>query len=391
MEHGFSPTTARSVGLEEELLLVDESTHRLAHEAEDVLAAVGETWQERGLMDHEAYAAEIELRSPPCADVVQATHRLRDGRHRLREVGATLMGCGVHPTAELGDVRVTRSPRYARVRELVRDLIARTPDCALHVHVGMPDPESALRAFNGMRLHLPLLQGLAANSPWWFGRDSGLASARFSLLRAFPGRGVPDAFSEFEQYVSVVERVAEAAAYDDYTYVWWDVRLHPRLGTIEVREMDAQSSLDDVAALGALVHALAVHESEQPARPNVPPREAIAASSFRASRDGLDASILHDGHVRPLREVARAALEVARPSARELGCDAPLEEIERMLAEGNGAVRRRRASARGGVGAMLGEIVQETHGALAPSGRPAASPWGDDVGETKPRKSAFGG
>ena len=243
----------------------------------------------------------------------------------------------------------------------MRGLFRRTPECALHVHVGAPDPDVAVRAFNGLRAHLPLFQGLSANSPWWFGADSGLASARFSLVRSFPGRGVPPSFSSFDEYAALVQSVTEAGGMDDYTFVWWDLRLQPRLGTIELREMDSQSSLERVAGLTALAQGLARHEAEQ-APVATPPSQVIAESSFRASRDGIEATILHEGSMRPLRDVAQSALELARPHARELGSEDALEGIERILAEGEGAARQRAAHGRGGMRAVLELLVSETAG-----------------------------
>ena len=236
------------------------------------------------------------------------------------------------------------------------------PEAALHVHVGMPDPETAIRAFNGLRSHLPLLQGLSANSPWWFGRDSGLASARYALVRTYPGRGVPAAFQDFEAYAVATEQTLAAGGIDEYTLLWWDVRPHPKLGTVEVREMDVQSSVEDAAALGALVQGLAVEAAEEGLPGDVPPSDAIAMSTFRAARDGVDATILDGGSLAALRDVARATVERVRPRVRELGSDAPLEGIERMLATGGGAGRRRAAHERGGMRAALEDLVGETHG-----------------------------
>jgi carboxylate-amine ligase len=232
----------------------------------------------------------------------------------------------------------------------MRDVFGRTPEAALHVHVGMPDPETAIRVFNGLRRHLPLLIGLSANSPWWFGRDSGLASARWALVRSYPGRGVPPAFADWGDYVEHLERLAATGGPPDYTLVWWDIRPHPRLGTVEVRELDAQSSLDAVAAVAALVQALARREAEAPSG-DLPSAEAIAWSCFRAARDGLDAEVLHEGRLVPLREAARDAAATVS-----------VEEVEGLLASGGGAARRRAAHARGGMEAMLAELVAETRG-----------------------------
>ncbi len=311
---------------------------------------------------HEAFAAQVELRSPIASGVEEAIAALAGARGAARAAGATLMGAGVHPRAALGDAELVHAERYRAVDAAMRGLIRRTPESALHVHVGMPDPETAIRAFNGLRSHLPLLQALSANSPWWFGIDSGMASARASLVRSYPGRGIPRALAGWEDYLEAVETTTRAGDLPDYTFLWWDVRPHPRLGTVEVREMDAQAPLADVAAISALVHGLARAEAERPAQRAYPPAEAIAWSSFRAARDGLDATLAIDGPPIPVREVARAAVEQARPHARELGAEDALEGIERILREGGGAARQRAAYEDGGLDAVCAALVEATAG-----------------------------
>jgi glutamate---cysteine ligase / carboxylate-amine ligase len=338
-----------TMGLEEELLLVDAETLELAPVAERVLPGME---ADESLAAHEAYAAQVELRSPPARDAAEAVTTLARLRAEARDAGATLMGAGVHPTAELGDVQLVDAERYRRVEDSMRGLILRTPEGALHVHVGMPGAQTAMHAYNGLRTHLPLLMALSANSPFWFGRDSGMASSRASLVRAYPGRGVPRAFESFDDYAETAAASIAAAGADDYTYLWWDVRPHPRLGTIEVREMDAQSSLDDVLALAGLVHDLAVWEAER-ARPvaELPPPEAIGWSSFRAARDGLDASLWWDGRLCPVPELAREVASAA-------GADS--EALEALLARDNGSGRQRAAFARGGMRAVLEHLAERT-------------------------------
>lgn len=355
MDHAFG--TDFSVGIEEELLLVDPRTLRLAPVAVEVLAAMGGPDLTAG---HEAYAAQVELRSPPSRNGAEAAAALRATRAAARAAGATLMGVGLHPADDDGDSDLVDSERYRRVAAMMRGLFARTPEAALHVHVGAPDPQTAIRVFNGLRGHLPLLQGLSANSPWWFGRDSGLASARYALVRTYPGRGVPPAFADFDSYLEATERTLAAGGIDEYTLLWWDVRPHPRLGTVEVREMDVQTSVDDAAALGALVQGLAVEAAEAPPESGSAPSEAIAMSVFCAARDGIDAAILDRGRIAPLRAVARETLDRVRPRLRELGSDAPLERIEWMLETGGGAGRQRVAHARGGMDALLDHLARET-------------------------------
>ena len=241
-----------SVGLEEELLLVDPETHGLVHEAERLLPRMGVPEERAG---YEAFAAEIELRSRPHETPEAAASELRELRGVARGAGATLLGMGLHPTADHGDVRITDHERYRRVDDTMRGLIRRTPECALHVHVGMPDEQAAVNAHNALRCLLPLLQGLAANSPFWFGTDSGLASARYAMTRAYPRRGVPRPLRDLEEWEEVTSAAVAAGGLDDYTSLWWDVRPQPRLGTVEMREMDVQADLGHSAALAALVQA----------------------------------------------------------------------------------------------------------------------------------------
>jgi carboxylate-amine ligase len=214
-------------------------------------------------------------------------------------------------------------------------------------------------AYNALRCLLPLLGGLAANSPFWFGTDSGLASARHALTRAYPRRGIPRPLRDMEEWEEVTAAAVEAGGLDDYTSLWWDVRPHPRLGTVEVREMDVQSDVERSAALAALVQAVAARAAERPQR-HAPPSEALGESSFRAARDGLAAEILHEGRVVPLAEAARATVSDCLPAARSLGCEDALAGVERILTEGGGADRRRAAFERGRMPEVLREAVEET-------------------------------
>jgi carboxylate-amine ligase len=264
----------------------------------------------------------------------------------------------LHPTAAFGDVVHVPGERYRLIAREMRGLQARTPTCALHVHVAMPDAETAIRAYNALRAHLPLLQALAANSPFWYGKDSGLASARAQVFREFPRSEIPPAYGSFDEYAECVTEIAAAGELRDYTFLWWDIRPHPVLGSLEVRAMDSQSSLGSIAGLGALVQALARWAAEQ--HGPWERRQALMESSFRAARDGLDATLWHRGALHSVFEVAHDTLELARPYAAELGSDGALEEIERLLVEGNGATRQRAAFARGGLPAVLAQLANET-------------------------------
>jgi glutamate---cysteine ligase / carboxylate-amine ligase len=356
VEHAFGRRPPFRLGIEEELLLVDPVTLRLADQASALherLTPAG------GAVTTDVYEALIELSTPVVAGAAEGFAALRGLRAQVRDAGATALGAGLHPAAPFGEVEHVAEPRYAAIRDAMRGLLERTPTAALHVHVGMPDPETAIAVCNRLRAHLPLLQALAAHSPYWHGRDSGFASARSMVFRAFPRAIVPPELAGWEHYVDLVGWWEAVADVPDYTYLWWDVRPSPRLGTVEVRAMDAQSRLASAAGLAALVHALACacadgHEEA------MPPAEALAESSFRAGRDGLAATVWWRGALRPVPEVAGDALALARAYARDLdGADA-LAEIERILREGGGADRMRAAHAAGGLDEVLSRLVAES-------------------------------
>jgi carboxylate-amine ligase len=354
-----------TVGLEEELFLVDEAL-ALTPVTDDVLDAMRVEPRAAG---HDAYAAQIELRSPPAASVADAVEALARLRGAAIGAGGSLLGAGLHPDGRFGDAMLVEGPRYELVADQLRGLLRRTPESALHVHVGLPDERVAARSFNAMRLQVPLLVGLAANSPFWFGTDSGLCSARYVLSRAYPGRCVPRAVRDIEDLEELAGETLTAAGLPDATYLWWDLRMHPRHGTLELREMDAQSSLEHVAAIAALVRALVMEAAEGPEAPDVP-SEALDWASFRAARDGTKAVVLDGDITRPLADLAREAVRRVRPLARDVGDEDALDGIEAVLKQ-NGAARQRASFARGGMAALLRAVVDETAQTALPASRRA--------------------
>jgi glutamate---cysteine ligase / carboxylate-amine ligase len=352
--HRFGEGEPFSVGLEEELLIVDRETLQLAHVADELLAR---TELPRDRIDHEAFLAEVEVRSEPSASVADALAQLAEGREAAVQAGgrldpaATILAAGLHPDADLFDVRLVQTERYERVEDQMRGLIKRTPECALHVHVGVPDPEAAVAAMNGVRERLPLLHGLGANSPFWFGGDSGMASSRAAVIRAYPGRGIPPVLNSWDEYLAALDGVRAGGGPTDHTMVWWDARPQPRLGTVELREVDVQTDLESAAAIAALARAIARRAVEEP--PTEPaPEQALHWSSFRAARDGLDAEIYCDGSALPLREVAERVLADLESD------DAEIDGIRRIIREGNGADRQRAAHTSGGMPGLLRYLTE---------------------------------
>lgn len=353
-EHRFGASPPLTIGVEEELLLVDDE-RRLVPDAERVVEALDAAAREA--VSTEIFAAQIELKTGICGGVAAAAVELGDLRGAVRATGVGLLGAGIHPD-DGGEAQLVRKPRYDVVKEDLASLLS-TPPSGLHVHVGMPDPETAVRVANAMRLRLPMLAALAANSPFRDGADSGMASARAVEVRAYPRFEMPREFRDYEEFLAVADQLVEAAGVDDYTYIWWDVRPHPNLGTVEVRGMDVQPTAAANAGFAALIRALAAREIDRPSSTDLQ-REALEESYYQAIRHGLGARLMvAGGEAVPAPEVAARALAEARPYAEDLDGPGALAEIERILAEGNGAQRQRGAFARGGMIALLNHLVDE--------------------------------
>ena len=364
MEHRFGRAAPYALGMEEELLLLDPASGMLAHESSRLLPRVEPT---DGTVMHDVYEALVETASPISPDAIEGARSLDRLRGAIRAAGGTLAGAGIHPASTFGDAPHVIDERYQEIGDQMRGLLRRTPTCALHTHVGMPDPETAIRAFNRMREHLPVLQALAAHSPYWHGIDSGFQTARAQMFRGYPRADIPRAFAGWDDYAETIETMVAAAGVEDYTFFWWDLRPHPKLGTLEVRAMDAQARIGSVCGLAALVHGLVLASAHASDGAAPTPREVLVESSFRAGRDGLDATVWHDGALRPVRERIAAAVELARdytPAA------AALEEVDRIVREGNGADRMRAAHAEGGMPAVLHRLIRES---AEPLGAPASA------------------
>jgi carboxylate-amine ligase len=285
------------------------------------------------------HGAHAVLATPVCGSAGEAIGALAQRRAEAGEI-TPLLGAGVHPLGHFGDLR-------------------QTPHCGVQVSVGMPDAETAIRACNGMRRWIPLLHALGANSPYWYGRDSGLASARSVICSSSPRSGIPRAFEGYADFAPSVAELRALGECPDQSFLLWDVCPQPHLGTLEIRALDAQSSLDDLAALVALTHCLVVHEATANPR-RAPSPELLRELDFRASRDGLEARLMLDGDVRSVREIAYRAIAIAGAQAADLGCWDDLMTLHRLLEEGNGAQRQRRNEREGGLRLTLRRLVDET-------------------------------
>jgi carboxylate-amine ligase len=257
-------------------------------------------------------------------------------------MGLTAAAAGTHPLAVWQETKVSSAMRYRLLDQSMRLLGRREPTMALHVHLGVPDPEDAVRLLNGLRCSVPVLLALSANSPFWQGRDGGFASTRTLIFQAFPRTGLPRYFEDYSDYVETVDGLIASHAIPDPSFLWWDVRLQPTLGTVEVRVMDAQSTVGDVAPLVALIQSLARRELEAAPSEILPSPEMLAENRFLAARDGMDARLIDPTYrcLVPVRDMLEDLVAECRPHALALGCADVLEQVPQLAAE-TGADRQR--------------------------------------------------
>jgi carboxylate-amine ligase len=334
-----------SIGIEEEVMLLDPQAWSLAHRIETVLPRLPSGLAKQ--TSAETQGSALELQTGVHDSVGEGARELRELRATLTEtldaLGLRAAVSGTHPFATWQESVVSEGERYQEVYGSMRELARREPTFALHVHVGIRDPEDAIRAANRMRVHLPMLLALSGNSPFWQGRDTGLASARTPLFQAFPRVGVPRPFDDYTEWVETVDLLIRAEAIPEATFLWWDVRLQPQLGTLEVRIMDAQTRIEETMALAALVQSLVRLEVRERyvAEQAIHSPEVISENRFIAARDGSDCSLIDCGsELRiPLERWLDDVLQACGPHAEELGCARELAQVS-DLAERNGADRQ---------------------------------------------------
>jgi len=335
---------AYTVGIEEEVMLLDETSWALAHRIDSVLPRLPHFGSES--FTAETHGSALEIQTGVHARIGAAVEELAELRGALdatlRPLSMRAAVAGTHPFAVWQEIVVSAGERYQFVYGSMRELARREPTFGLHVHVGVPDAEAAIHAANRLRTHIPLLLALSVNSPFWQGRDTGLASARTPLFQAFPRVGIPRDFADYAEYVESVDVLIRCDAVPEPTFLWWDVRPQPRFGTVEVRIMDAQTKLADSAAIAALVQCIVRAEVEDGTRlERAMPQEVLAENRFLAARDGMDAELIEPelGRRVAARELLADLVAVCAPHAKELGCEAELEGV-RGLAERTGAQRQ---------------------------------------------------
>jgi len=360
-----------TVGIEEEFALVHPESHALVQRFEELEGAAREDEMLGELVAGELISSEIEVRSPKGDTFAEALAGLRAGTARLTRLALehdTLLGStGAHPWSPWQEQRIIDTEHYRRLDEGLRYVAWRNNTFSLHVHVGVRGADRAIRVCDRLRALLPELLALSANSPFLDGRDSGLASARSQLFtRSFPRCGVPDVFETFAAYAAYVELLVRTRSIVEQTQLWWSVRPHHRLGTVEVRIADAQTSAEQSGALAGLLVACvaqAALDDDEGAAPVPPPNRLIEENLWRAIRYGLDGKLidLERGEEFPAAALGDRLLAWTAPARATLGIDVELPEH-------NGAQRQRLALSEGrslehAYAAEVGETMRSHAGA----------------------------
>lgn len=327
-------------------MLLDPETFDLSHGIEEVLAAVPP--DREGQIKPELFQSVLEIATMPCGSVAEAGAELGELRRLVREIAAQhdmLVGAGgTHPFARCDDQRIVERDRYEELAAELGFIADRELIFGTHVHIGIDSPDKAIYVADGIRRYLPLMLALSSNSPYWEGRQTGMQSSRTPVFRAFPRVGVPPHYGSWEIFSVRVEQMMRSGAIDDYTYLWWDVRPHPNLGTVETRIFDQATELEHTVAFAALTQALAYRMAEtyEAGEPLFEvPWELIDDNKVRAALRGMEGELLdlsEGAHV-PATELAVRVLEEVRPGAEVLGCGELLDPIDEIISGGTAAKR----------------------------------------------------
>ena len=357
----FDAAPAYTVGLEDEVMVLDPRTHELAPRASEVLTRAGGDPRFKA----ELPASQLEILAPPSATVPDAAAALLQGRRDLAAACAgrvRLAAAGVHPSSP-GVGKLTQSPRYERTIREYGAIAQRQLVAALQVHVAVPGADRALAVYNAARDYLPWLAALAANAPFYERRDTGLASVRVKLGELLPRQGVPPALDSWDEYTEALAWGLASGMFPDASSWWYELRPHPRYGTLELRVPDGQTTVADAAAVAAVAQALMAWLGDRHDRAELDcdtPGWRIEQNRWSACRYGVEGEMadLQTGATRPTRDCLHELLDALAPVAARLGAAAELRRA-RELVETNGAIAQRRVATRIGIPNLAGWLASK--------------------------------
>jgi glutamate---cysteine ligase / carboxylate-amine ligase len=343
MKHNFHGPSY-TIGIEEELMIVDAESFGLVNAIESLLQDA-----EDGEIKPELMESVLEISTNPAPNTARAGEQLRRLRTQVRRTaagrGLTIGSAGTHPFAMWEDQRIVARPRYRELVTALRFVARQELIFGMHVHVGVDDPDKAIHVANGMRVHLAVLLALSSNSPFWRADSTGLLSSRTPIFRAFPRVGIPPPYRDWADYEREIGFMVESGVMEDYTWLWYDVRPHPNFGTVEVRVCDSQTRVEHTLGLAALVQAMVKELAEhyEDGKQLAPyPWQMLDENKWLAARHGLDGELvdLPSSERVATKTLARRLLDRLREHAQDLGSDAELEGVADLIDRGNGAARQ---------------------------------------------------
>src|SRR5216684_1846162 len=358
-----------TLGIEEEFAIVDPETRELRSHIQEILEGGKVMLKEQ--IKPEMHQSVVELGTQICDSISCARDHVIELRSRLAELaarsGLKIASVGTHPFSHWRDQLITQGERYQEIVKDMQQLARANLIFGLHVHVGIPNRESAIHVMNQARYFLPHIYALSVNSPFWVGQDTGLKGYRLKVFERFPRTGIPDAFESLSEYDDYCKLLVKTGCVDNAKKIWWDIRLHPFFDTLEVRVCDAQSRVDDTLAIAALIQAVIakLHKLQwQNMSFRIYRRRLIDEKCWLAMRYGIDGKLIDFGKETEVetRSLLNELLEFVSTEVNELGTANEIAHLERIMREGTGADRQVAVWERtNDMRAVVDHIVAETY------------------------------
>ncbi|MCV0426463.1 MAG: carboxylate-amine ligase [Roseibium sp.] len=358
-----------SIGVEEEYLLVDRTTRKLASSPPPELFSACEAALE-GKVSPEFLRCQIEVDTPVCMTLEEVRAELRYFRKTIaREAAAhdlAPIASSTHPFAEWTDQPHTDKQRYNEIARSMQVVAKRLVICGMHVHIGIEDEELRIELFNQLAYFLPHLLALSTSSPFWRGRRTGLKSYRLAVFNELPRTGLPPRFESHYEYRHTVDILTRAGVIEDATKIWWDLRPSDRFPTLEMRITDVCPRLDDAVAIAALFRCLCrmlyrLRCANQSWRRYS--RFLLAENRWQAQRHGTEARLIDFGRTETtaFADLIEEMIELVRPDAAFFGCEGDIEHVREIVTRGTSAEQQ---LALAGDAADEGLLPQDTLNAI---------------------------
>ena len=299
--------------------------------------------------EREQLQIQVEVASPPTADLDEARVHLAGLRRSLAEIGTEhgilTFAAGTHPSARWRDQSETDKPRYHGIMADLRMLGQRNVVCGLHVHVEVPDPDARIGLKARLLPFLPILLALSTSSPFWQGRRTGMAGYRMRAYAELPRTGLPELFLDAADYDRYVRVMTEAGSIENASFLWWHLRASMKFPTLELRVADSCTRLDDALCIASLFRCLVrrvVRDTKLNAGLTAASRGFVMENLWRAERDGVHASLIDEGQERavPLERIVEDLIADTAEDARALGCVAACTHARTIVADGSSADRQ---------------------------------------------------